>query len=416
MTLNSVAPWEKIVLHDAQTGQTRVERIGTWIDGMLVDADPEFLDFVPQNRTECLTLKDSRTSVFTCDYDGNTSWGKITAVTRHLPPGGELYKFATESGRSITVARTKSVLVWNSQTSKFEHRDATDVKVGDSLPLAHRIPDPFFGSASEDSHPWKLDYHFGYVVGAYLASGHASAHWVDFSVGKSLEAKQTLLHWRQTTSSLGQVINPIPKSRLYRSTLSVGNHRSKTCLMRFYDKQLSSWLRTHAGRHGSEKRLPDLAFASAREFGEGVITALQLLSGNMRRTLCGMQAVAFVRNKFPNKQVADPIESVSFLLARFGIATKIRTLRPNSSKRELIVEPGSVYDYMDILRTRKWWWPRKDQPLERRNLDSSSLRNDVRLDKVSRIEILPPTSYVYDLTVPSTTNFGLLNGLVTADT
>lgn len=129
-----------------------------------------------------------------------------------------------------------------------------------------------------------------------------------------------------------------------------------------------------------------------------------------------MQAVAFVRNKFPNKQVADPIESVSFLLARFGIATKIRTLRPNSSKRELIVEPGSVYDYMDILRTRKWWWLRKDQPLERRNLDSSSLRNDVRLDKVSRIEILPPTSYVYDLTVPSTTNFGLLNGLVTADT
>jgi intein/homing endonuclease len=77
----------------------------------------------------------------------------------------------------------------------------------------------------------------------------------------------------------------------------------------------------------------------------------------------------------------------------------------------LVVEPESTRDYLLIMPNREAC-AREELRTEKHD----SAVNDVRLDKVVSVRILPPSKYVYDLTVPSTTNFGLLNGVVCADT
>ena len=60
---------------------------------------------------ELLNIKDD-VFIPTADSHGKSSWGKLTAVTRH-DPGETLYKFKTRSGRSATVANSKTLLIWN---------------------------------------------------------------------------------------------------------------------------------------------------------------------------------------------------------------------------------------------------------------------------------------------------------------
>lgn len=60
---------------------------------------------------ELLELK-NEVFIPTADSYGNSSWGKLTAITRH-DPGDTIYKFKTRSGRSATVANSKTLLIWN---------------------------------------------------------------------------------------------------------------------------------------------------------------------------------------------------------------------------------------------------------------------------------------------------------------
>jgi hypothetical protein len=72
----------------------------------------------------------------TCDENGITSMGRLTAITRH-DPGECLYRVKTISGRSVTVAKSKSLIVWDNEQKKFIPKDSPLVVKGDFIPVSN---------------------------------------------------------------------------------------------------------------------------------------------------------------------------------------------------------------------------------------------------------------------------------------
>ena len=133
--------WETPVVI-TEDGKAKYVRIGEWIDAHLeANKDKEgAIKVFPEDRNLELLDLDTEVHIPTVDGDGNVTWGRMTAVTRH-DPGDRLYKVVTEGGREVTVAESKSLLVWDVETSKFVEKDSREVKVGDFVPVTSRLPD-----------------------------------------------------------------------------------------------------------------------------------------------------------------------------------------------------------------------------------------------------------------------------------
>ena len=111
--------------------------IGKWIDGLL-DSNLEKISKEKYLNMELMDL-DHTVYIPTMDYDGNVSWGTISAITRH-DPGYQLYKITTRSGRTVTVTASKSLLVWNKDLGQFKEIPTTEVVVGDFVPVTKNLP------------------------------------------------------------------------------------------------------------------------------------------------------------------------------------------------------------------------------------------------------------------------------------
>jgi DNA-directed RNA polymerase beta' subunit len=131
-------------------GQSKRVLIGDWIDAKLdaEGAKARTKVYGPEDRNmELLELAEvqdghqGRVYIPTMDDHGHVTWGELTAVTRH-DPGERLYKVTTHSGREVTVAESKSLLVWQAESKTFEATDSPNVKVGDYLPVTANLPEP----------------------------------------------------------------------------------------------------------------------------------------------------------------------------------------------------------------------------------------------------------------------------------
>ena len=133
-TLNSI-DWKEQILY-SKHDNVIVEPIGKMIDNLL-EKFPKEIEHIKENRTEYLKLEDGY-YIPSCDEDGYTDWYKIEAITRHLPVG-KLVKIKTQSGREVTATQSKSFLIWNHQTFKFEPINGSDIKVGDIVPTTSKL-------------------------------------------------------------------------------------------------------------------------------------------------------------------------------------------------------------------------------------------------------------------------------------
>lgn len=119
--------------------------IGDWID-QFMDSDIGKLKMekTPYMNLEYLKLQQSVT-IPTCDENGNSTWATVTAVTRH-DPSQNLYKITTLGGRSVIVAESKSLIVWNEDHGLFEPRDMLAVTTGDCVPtVCNLLTNPQIG-------------------------------------------------------------------------------------------------------------------------------------------------------------------------------------------------------------------------------------------------------------------------------
>ena len=137
-------------------------KIGEWIDGHMKLNDR--IQNMEEKNMEYLEL-DHSVTISTMDYNGNMSWGNITAVTRH-DPGDMLYKITTHGGRSVIVTENKSLLVWKPELKQFREEYTEKINVGDFVPVSKNCPQNSvtLNEISMDKYLSKTDYIYGSEV------------------------------------------------------------------------------------------------------------------------------------------------------------------------------------------------------------------------------------------------------------
>ena len=141
----------------------RYVKIGEWIDARMKNT--ERIQHMKEKNMEYLEIDDSVT-ISTMDYNGNMSWGNITAVTRH-DPGNVLYKITTHGGRSVIVTENKSLLVWKPELNQFREEYTEKINVGDFVPVAKKI---CTYDNKNDELDFKYTYDAGIKEGLHIAS------------------------------------------------------------------------------------------------------------------------------------------------------------------------------------------------------------------------------------------------------
>ncbi len=123
-------------------GETKVVKIGEWIDDYM-DKRKEYVERRPEQQdTEVIDFLDTEEYYMpTADKHGKTSWGRITHMTRH-DPGELVYEVKTQSGRSVKVVESKSLLVYNNETRIFEHKLTSQVNIGECVPVIESLTTP----------------------------------------------------------------------------------------------------------------------------------------------------------------------------------------------------------------------------------------------------------------------------------
>jgi len=150
--IKSVTGDTPIVLFDSKS--SKYVMIGDWIDNIL-DQNKDKVQHFEEREMEYLVVEDSKLYIPTTNADGNVTWGHITAITRHLP-GKELYEIKTLGGKKVIVTESKSLLIYNHETKKFEHTSTPLVKPGNFVPVTMSLPTPPNGVQQVDIS--KVDY------------------------------------------------------------------------------------------------------------------------------------------------------------------------------------------------------------------------------------------------------------------
>ena len=138
-TVRSVTPDTRIMI--IENSKPKVVEIGPWIDQFLEKALKSNSNLIERdvNNFELVKIKD--TVIPTVDENGKVTWGNVVSVTRH-DSGKQLYEIITKSGRKVIVPESKSLLIWNNQTKKFEQKLTPEVVIGDKVPVTMNLCEP----------------------------------------------------------------------------------------------------------------------------------------------------------------------------------------------------------------------------------------------------------------------------------
>jgi intein/homing endonuclease len=485
MTLNSVAPWERILIQDA-TGIPHLLKIGDWIDALL-QCDPSKVQHIPENRTQYVELPHPVT-IASPDENGKVTWEKVTAVTKHLPIG-DMVKIITKSGREVTATQSKSLLVWDGV--KFVQREGKSVKVGDKVPVFAQIADPpiisseidlrkflspkewLYGSelaalykdyteynvpakqrfwtvkSRLDNLPYSrgdaaleacrnglktgrikpgyiypkswggstntmipekimLDKQFGQIVGLYLAEGLCTDTFVGIS-NNAPEIQDLVYKWCDRNGVTYHTT--VTESARGKST---DTNIHSVLFARFFKK----WMNTGS----ANKVMPPEILLGNKEFITGVLDGYFAGDGTVNQRdgyLCVGSASK------------DIITGFGFLCSRLGIFGKQSGHQPKSNNigsqniryvntynirnKNAVIWANTIGSCLHDKNEKM----QEIQSIQKGNTEWGiyyQKHNDVMLDPIVSVELVPASEYVYDLTVPTTTNFSLWNGLGIADT
>uniref|UniRef100_A0A6C0BJR1 DNA-directed RNA polymerase n=1 Tax=viral metagenome TaxID=1070528 RepID=A0A6C0BJR1_9ZZZZ len=187
--------------------------------------------------------------------------------------------------------------------------------------------------------------------------------------------------------------------------------------VRGFSTVLAQFLTSLVGHGASNKRVPAEAFTAPEEFIVGLLNGYFSGDGTVSD-----------RSIDASSASEDLIDGISMLCSRLGIFGKVS--HTQSASNNLGTEDIKPTHRLAI---RAQWAARfvekvdmiDEAKAEKLRILSASQshrnfasQNDVVLDEITEIEVLDASSHpkVYDLTVPSTFNFGLANGLHVRDT
>lgn len=144
MTLNSVDWNTTMAIH--WTGTTpppapHDAEVGAFIDALIVERPAE-CQLQPDGKTIYLPLEPGTAVALSPDEDGRMMWTELEAVTRHPPINKDgsntLVEVTTDSGRTVTVTKGKSLLV--EREGKLVKVEGDNVVIGDRVPVVQELP------------------------------------------------------------------------------------------------------------------------------------------------------------------------------------------------------------------------------------------------------------------------------------
>lgn len=471
--VKSVTP-ETLVLLQDDDGNCSVVQIGPWIDGLLAAAKPDSIrQYGPEDANMELLQLEQPVWIPTADNKGVTSWGLLSAVTRH-DPGDILYDVVTAGGRKVTVTKANSLLVWDADKDQFVVKATADVNVGDFLPTTASLPEPetVADTMPVANHLPKTDYVYGsdfktaqtlmekamegrehipegwwdsnngtaftlpydskarlqralvrsgpveagkvypyhatrqhagltdylelnestgILIGLYLADGHYDSHSGQVTISKNEPSVlEFVAHWFRER---GINYTVVPKS----------DHRS--AYVTGYSTLLGRLLCSMCGHDSSSKHIPAEAFSGELDFivgilngyfsGDGTVGENCIEAGSVSEEL--MVGIAGLCNRigvFAKLSFSAPLHRLS-IRAQWAaaFATKVGFIHAEKQSKLVRMTPSA----------------------EHRNF---AVQEDCVLDPIVSITPRSPEGVpkMYDVTVPSTLNLALFNGLIVHDT
>ena len=190
-TLNSV-DWDTQIMI-AKNGEIQTPMIGEWIDQYYTDClqqNKDIIQYHPNNQVY-IPLEDGHDwKAISCDENGNVKWTKLEAITRHPVVNDDgtntILKVTLESGREVKATKGKSFLT--QVDGKIMPTNGSDLKVGDSLPIANQLSVKQVGYVTEVNVRTILpanEYLYGTEVeqALYTMNTSTTRHWFQHNQG-----------------------------------------------------------------------------------------------------------------------------------------------------------------------------------------------------------------------------------------
>ena len=263
-----------------------------------------------------------------------------------------------------------------------------------------RLPDKF-----------KLDYDNGVFIGLYLADGCAHEVSGKVSICKEDPGIQTFVkNWfAKFNIKADSNVQKKEAHDNFGGGFTYTVDANSTLLVRF--------LHSFVGTLAHNKHVPDVAFAAPLAFVKGIISGYFSGDGCVQKG--GIEASS-VSHRL--------IEGISMLCSRIGIFGKVSTTQVTTNNLGTInIRP------VHHITIRSHWAEKfaneielvmkhKDESMKNNNYTNAhrnfDYQNDVVMDQIVEIYKVDAKAYpkLYDVTVPSTLNFGTANGLQWRDT
>lgn len=263
----------------------------------------------------------------------------------------------------------------------------------------------------------KLDEDFGFIVGLYLAEGWATNTFIGISNNDEY-IQQLVYNWCDSISTTYHTT--VTESKKFKNSKSTDMKIHSVTLARLFKK----WINTGS----SNKIVPPEAYTAPDSFVKGLLDGYISGDGTISKT-DGSITVSSVSE--------DLILGISNLMSRFGIFGRLsnrQSLKNNigskNIKRTYILDIANGFA-QTFAQKISCSHPDKESRLKTITLMKDyryptgkqyELENDIVLDTIKTLDYINNTDEtgnlinVYDVTVPSTLNFGVYNSLILNDT
>lgn len=250
----------------------------------------------------------------------------------------------------------------------------------------------------------------GVFIGLFLADGNADIPSGYVQITKNEESVQKfVIQWFEKNGIESRVKKYTKKTGVNKDIIGTFTE------LRGWSTMLGKFLTALVG-HGSEnKHVPDIAFTAPNEFIEGLIDGYFSGDGSV-----GKNSVTVTST---SKRL---LEGISLLLSRFkifGRITKTQQTKNNLGTENILpIYTLSIRGFFALRFMLHVNLIHKEKNKKLCDIRPSGycnpLQNNVVLDEITGIEKVDTKNYkkLYDMTVPSTLNFGLRCGMILNDT
>ena len=230
------------------------------------------------------------------DAEEKTHWNKISHVSRH-PVNGQMMKVTTRSGRIVETTTSHSHLVRREQ--KVVPIVGADMTTGMRIPVAKHIDNTFVQDyVNIGKKEYKLDYLFGWFIGAYLAEGSLSKKSGTQEVNGTINITNISLHFIENTKNFAKKFDKQCKLNEKSGEYGPGITTYFSC------KSLADFLLATCNNGSFVKHVPDFAFLAPNDFKSGLIQAYFDGDGNFQNDKAHHQIRVCSRSKQLIKDMA----------------------------------------------------------------------------------------------------------------